>query len=787
MKNNLLRIACLGIFLFSTVFCWAQIPSRTLQINGLQKNVTVFRDGRGIPHIEAESEDDLFFAQGFVMASDRLWQMDLYRRVARGETAEIFGKAILDEDKRWRKFGFSHIAEENLKNTAPEVRRALENYARGVNAYLATLDSKSLPPEFQILQYRPAEWKPTDSIIIGAILADGLSTTWTSDLTKAALQDLPKEKFDLMFAPDSRDDVLLVGKDSEKAKSKAQTSDQKIPVSNSVFDLIAQAETIRKNSLERIGVYAENLSASNNWVISGKRTLDGKPILANDPHLQAAQPPIWYLVNLSAPGFHAAGVTLSGSPGVILGHNEEIAWGATNVGPDVQDLYLETFNEKGEYKTPTGWKMPETRIEEIKVRTNPLKTDTTIEKLEVVNTRNGVIFFEDGGKKYALNWTAFDPKVLTFDAFYFVNRAKNWEEYKTALKRYGGAQQNFIYADRQGNIGWYAAGKIPIRKTGDGSLPYDGATGAGDWTGFVAFEDLPHLYNPKENFIVTANQRTVGTSYKYHDLIARIFVPFRAKRIYDLIAANSKMTIEQSSDIQMDIFSILNSRFAREIVRQKAASDETLAILQGWDGKMSPDSQAALLAEYIRRAFRDRIMSAALGTERAKKVRWANEGNFLDKILMTQPKEWLPKEFSTYAELLKASEVDARESLIKTAGIDRSKWTWGGVNKIIFPHALASVPLFGAQFGVRSLPYKGSGGTAATPFVGQSVSMRFIASPGNWDNTRHIIPTGESGDPRSAHWADQLDGWYNGASPVFPFSKAAVEKSAKEMILMTPK
>lgn len=453
----------------------------------------------------------------------------------------------------------------------------------------------------------------------------------------------------------------------------------------------------------------------------------------------------------------------------------------------MQDLYLETFNDKNQYKTPAGWAAPTVRTEEIKIRVNPLKIETSTEKLEVVNTRHGVIIAEVEDKKYALNWTAMNPHLLTLDAFYFINHAKNWDEFAAALKRYGGAAQNFVYADGKGNIGWYAAGKIPVRKTGDGSLPYDGATDAGEWTGFIPFEELPHLYNPPENFIVTANQRTVGTSYKYHDIFARVYVPFRARRIYDLIKANPKMTMDASAEIQSDTFSILNDRFAREIVKQKAASEETLKILQNWDGRMNPDSQAALLVEYIRRAFRKRLLDNVFGAERARQIGWANDGNWEDKILLNQPKDWLPKEFSSYAELFKVCEIDAREILIKVAGIDRAKWTWGKVNKIRFPHPLVTAPLLGLQFDVRTLPYKGSGGTSASPNVGQSVSMRLLAHPPEWDLTRHVIPTGESGNPKSPHWADQLDSWYNGNTPVFPFSKTAVESAAREIIILQPK
>lgn len=787
IKTN--RILFFAILLLVSVGGFAQGTTQNLSVAGLKENVIVRRDERGIPYIEAKSEADLYFAQGFTTAQDRLWQMDLYRRVARGETAELFGKLTLDEDKRWRKFGFSIIAEDNLKNSAPEVRAALENFSRGVNAFIATLDEKSLPSEFQIFKYRPAFWKPTDSIMIGYILADALSTTWEQDLLKSSLADLSPDKLEMFFNPISQDDVLLFGKDVAKAKSMVADSKLQIPNSNSTLDLIAKENQIRKNSLERIGFYAEFLAASNNWVISGKRTADGKPILANDPHLRPSQPPIWYLVNLSAPNVHVSGVTFPGSPGVVLGHNENIAWGATNVGPDVQDLYLETFDAKDslKYKTPSGWETATVRREEIKVRKSAVAAETETEILEVVTTRNGVIFAEDSGKKYALKWTMFDAKQTTFDAFHFINRAKNWDEYKNALKRYGGAMQNFVYADVQGNIGWYAAGKIPIRRSGDGSTVYDGAKSDGDWTGFIPFMELPNLYNPPNGFIVTANQRIVGTSYKYHDFISRIFVPYRAKRIENLINANPKMTMDATSDIQMDIFSILNERFAREIVKEKAASGETLRLFEGWDGRMSADSKAALVADEIRIAFRNRILKNAVGEDRAKKMRWANEGNFINKILAQKPKNWLPKEFANYADLLKVSEKDALENLKKRLGANEAKWTWGEAYKIRFSHPLVGVPFIGAQFAVPVLPSQGSGGLAATPNVGASVSMRFIASPGNWDATRHVITTGESGNPNSPNWADQLQMWYRGQTPIFPFSTSAVEKAAKQIVVLMPK
>ncbi|MDQ3749111.1 MAG: penicillin acylase family protein, partial [Acidobacteriota bacterium] len=297
-------------FILNIVFataCWAQtapsLQEKTLAVAGLKDKVIVRRDERGIPYIEAKNEADLFFAQGFVTAQDRLWQMDLYRRVSRGETAEIFGRAALEEDRRWRKFDFARVAEETVNNTSAENRILLDNYARGVNAYIAALDEKSLPVEFQILKYRPREWTAADSIVISKIFDDALSNTWRMDLMKASLMDLPKEKRDWIFNPSSLLDVLLVGKDSDETGRRvdAETRGQdgklklskdiaasaRLPISASLL----KEDEIRRQSLERIGFYAEDLAASNNWVVGGKRTVDGKTLLANDPHLRPTQPP----------------------------------------------------------------------------------------------------------------------------------------------------------------------------------------------------------------------------------------------------------------------------------------------------------------------------------------------------------------------------------------------------------------------------------------------------------------------------------------------------------------
>ena len=764
------------LFLFS-ISIFAQAPAPALP--GTKDAVTVRRDSRSIPYIEARNEADLYFVQGYETASDRLWQMDLLRRVARGETAEIFGRAALEEDKRWRRFGFAKIASDSIAFLSPELRSAVESYARGVNAYIATLDDRSMPVEFKILQYKPREWRPDDSIVVGKILADALSSTWRQDLLRASLQNLPKEKIADLTNQVTAFDVILFGNDAGNGTSIVPATKSLDPDDAARVYAAAEAyDAARTSSLSRVGMYAEDLAASNNWVISGKRTADGKPLLANDPHLLPNAPGIWYLTHLTTPAMRVSGVTFPGVPGIVLGHNEHIAWGATNVGPDVQDIFVETFEGDGKYRTPSGSLAPVTRREEIKVRTNPLKPDTEIVALDVVETRNGPIILEDGGKRYSLKWTARDPKNSEFESFYFLNRAKDWKSFKTAIRAYGGATQNFIYADVKGNIGWYAAGRIPIRKVGDGSLPYDGSTDDGEWVGNIPFEELPNLYNPASGFILTANQRIVGTSYKYGQMNRDAAAPWRARRIYDLINGNSKMTIDQVSAIQLDALNLPVKNFAAEIVKLNAGSAETIQTLKGWDGIMAPESRAALYASEIRACTSAKIAADNPGVPIGLVTsRVVDSG-----AIQTKPAIWLPKGFSDYGSLLRSCESELIPTLTKKYGADPAAWTWGSAMKSRFPHPLAA-SLIGGQFVTPSV---GISGSRETPNVASFVSMRHIASPGNWDATRHVIPLGQSGNPQSPHYKDQFELWRTGAPAIFPFTKSAVERESKVERLFQP-
>jgi len=544
-------------------------------------------------------------------------------------------------------------------------------------------------------------------------------------------------------------------------------------------------QNIRSRSLAEIGLYAEDLAASNNWVIAGKLTADGKPLLANDPHLAATAPGIWYMSQLATPTMRVAGVTIPGVPGVVLGHNEYFAWGATNVGPDVQDVFVETFDGQGtaasplRYKTPAGWAPATVRTEQIKVRKSLVRSDTDIVSLEVVETRHGPIILEDGGKRYALKWTAFDPRNSEFEAFVNLNRGKNWDDFKRALMTYGGATQNFVYADTTGNIGWYAAGRIPIRRTLSGELPYDGSTDDGEWTGYIPFDELPHLYDPPTGLIVTANQRIVGTSYKYPQMSRDAATPWRARRIFDRLSGRTKLTMDDVRDVQYDIFNLPFSMLAKEIVRSGSASPETIAALKDWDGMMRADAKPPVLVNEIRNCIANRIADAnkpvPASAVRERILFWAvgKEGS-----------KWLPPDFNTWNELIGACDRAGRADIAKRLGADESKWRWENVYRTRFYHPLSAAPLIGGQFLVEP---KGVNGSGQTPDVGMFVSMRHIASPGNWDATRFVIPLGQSGDNRSPHFRDQFELWNSGAPAVFPFSRSAVEAAAKSKTTFSPR
>ena len=790
------------IFLFICVSAFVPLQEpQKIQLQGIKATVTIRRDERGIPYVEAQNDEDLYFGQGYATAADRLWQMDLFRRSARGEIAEILGagpgNVALEQDKLHRTYGFIQAAEAEYANLSPRSRAVLEAYARGVNAYALSLDAKSRPPEFQILNYDFRPWTPQDSIVVVKLFFEALSDTWRLDLMRQNLASLPREKQLALMPVVSSLDVLVVGKDvPAKGTPAKSTGALSSPLSPESQKALAHNASIAADALARVGLHADELAASNNWVISGKRTVSGKPLLANDPHLRPSAPSIWYMTHLSAPGLRIAGVTSPGLPGVIIGHNEHIAWGFTNVGPDVQDLYLEKFDPANpkRYQTPSGWQDAVIRREEIKVRKGLASAEHDVVTHEVTVTRHGPIIFEGDGKRYALRWTAFDSKRMTGDLNHALNRARNWDEFKVAVQSFVAPTQNIVYADVNGHIGYHASGIVPIRKSGDGSVPYDGSTDAGEWVDYIPISKLPNLYDPPSGMIVTANQRIVGTDYPYH--LTHLWAqPYRARRIFDLLSEKPKHTADDFRRIIGDVYSIAGTHFAQEVIKTlrpklTPADDKlraTLDAFEKWDGRINAESTVAPMMAQMRLAFRSKILTGALGPDLVRGFQWSNFDTTLDRIIKEQPADWLPKEFPSYADLLRASYDDARQTLTRNLGADESKWMWGEMVKARFQHPLSAAPLIGAQFTVPPFPQNGTGGfIGATVNVGAAVSMRLIADPGDWDKTQMGIALGESGLNKSPHWTDQLADWRAVTPREFPFTPGAVAKATKATLVLEP-
>ncbi len=788
----------------------ADAQPTTLTVPGLRERTTIRRDERGIPYIDARNEHDLYFAQGYATAADRLWQMDFLRRTARGELSEVLGAGpnnlALEQDKIHRTYGFAQVADAEFAQATPGGRAVLQAYAEGVNAFINSLDSKSLPPEFQILQYKPREWTPSDSLVLVKLFFEALSSSWRLDVMREVYATLPPEKQAALLPETSPLDVLVVGSDGRRRNANSLTR-QRVSGSETarnephgIIDQLTRGWEIEQSALAQVGLFSENLAASNNWVVSGKFTTSGKPLLANDPHLMATAPPIWHMVHLNAPGVRVAGVTGPGLPGVVIGHNSNIAWGFTNVGPDVQDVYIEKFDPANptRYLTPNGWRDAEIRHEQIKVRKSFGDSAVDVVNLDVTVTRHGPIVLEKEGKRYALRWTALDPKLNNSNTTYSLNRAQNWKEFTAALNTYTAPTQNIVYADTEGHIGYYAAGIVPIRKSGDGSQPYDGSKNDGEWVSYIPIEKMPHVFDPPDGIIVTANQRIIGADYPYF-LTHSWAQPYRARRIFDLLheyTAKKKLTQDDFRAIQSDVYSIGGVLFAKQaaaILRGRldspadASLRDTIAQFEKWDGRINPDSTVAPLVLQMRIAFRNRILSGALGEALFKIFAWSNFDTTLDTIISERPPNWLPKPFTTYADLLRACYQDGIAALKRNLGEDQSKWTWGNFAKARFPHPLASAPFIGARFAIAPLPQNGAGGIAATVNVGGSVSMRLIADPSDWDKTQQGITLGESGIPGTSHWKDQLEDWSNVTPRAFPFSEAAVAAATKATLVLEPK
>jgi len=777
-----------------------------LQISGLEGPVTVTRDSHGVPAIEAASFTDLFFAQGFVTAQDRLWQMDVMRRYGSGELSEIFGEDTLKVDREQRILGLRAAAKKAIEMASPRDRSFLEAYTRGVNAYIGTRGDR-LPIEFRMLRYAPKPWSMEDSVVIAYVLVKDLNYHYFFDA-------LSREKILAKLGPELTAD-LYVNRSWHDRPPTVMREDLTEPDntggSDDEDDDDSPDNSVTQKRVPLIAPVAapvEDLpvNGSNDWVVSGAHTVTGKPLLSNDMHLNHQMPNLWYEVHLHSGTFDVAGVTLPGMLYVIVGHNQRIAWGFTNIGPTVTDVYIENFNAQGAYQTPTGWVQPEHRAEVIHVKGKP---DVNV---DVKLTRHGPVITElvaGETRPLALRWTLYDGlHIPLFD----VDSAQNWEEFRRAFSQLDAPGQNVVYADIDGNIGYQATGKVPIRAAGDGSLPVSGADNAHEWTSYIPFEKLPSVYNPPSGIIATANGRITPDGYP-NSISMEWEAPWRTARIYHVLESGRQFSAVDMLALQTDIESEAVLFAAERLVyavdhaaKPSARAKQAADLMRSWDGRMLATSAAPTIAENAIGELRRLLLEAKLGaappesrkdadSELFKETQknavnwttysWLQRSVWMENILLHRPKRWLPDQYPNYDELLTAA-VEAAVNHPQ-APKDLASWRWGAFNAVEIQHPiLGKIPLIRRWSGPGVREQSGSGYTVKAVTRHHGPSERFTANLADLDQSTLNTVTGQGGDFLSPYYMDQWKAWYDGTTFPLPFSAKAVDAAKAHRLVLEP-
>ena len=770
-----------------------------LHLAGLSAPVIVRRDAHGMPHIEAATEEDLFMAQGYVTSQDRLWQMDLLRRNANGELAEIVGPSMVKHDRAQRVLQIHNTARRIYLNLAPSDRARLEAYARGVNMFIAQ-HQDTLPPEFKLLHYRPQPWSGVDSLSIGLTMVQMLDTHWETKLSREAISaklnnlNKPKLEADLYPVGSWRDHppTGVQAKPSQQNPKPTKVSDDDDGGRSQASAAPAAHEDIR--ALLGLPDCDGCAPGSNNWVIAGRHTASGKPLLSNDMHLGLSEPNIWYMADLKANGFHAAGVTLPGMPCVIAGHNEHVAWGFTALYADVQDLYIEKLDGKGKFEDiDAAWKPLQVDHEIIKVRGGK---DVV---LDVQLTAHGPLLnpiFIKETRPIALKWTLYDPALNTLP-LYQLNVASNWKEFSAALSTWSWPTQNVVYSDDQGHIAYYAIGKVPIRLEGmrvfDKPLPHDvdQENFRYEWIDYIPFDQMPNAFDPPSGFLATANSR-VTTEKSPFPLTQEWADPYRAERIYKSLEGRDHLTPADLLAVQTDVYSEVDQelahRFAYAIEHTPSADDrlrQAAALMRSWDGRLTTDSAAASIVTKARRALWPLILELKLGKELAADYHWT-ESNFAEEeIIMHANPDWLPPAYKNWDELL----TDAVRKGMKDghAPRDVARWSYGSWHVIDIEHPLAAfLPLVGRAAGTGPQPLSGDTTTVKQAAGEFGPSQRFTMDWSDIDGSTENIVLGESGNPFSPYFRDQWADYYAGTTFALPFTPAAVAAQARHTLRLLP-
>ena len=812
----LLGILLLSMLLAGGAFIWfyrlahGSLPQLdgSVAVAGLQAPVSVVRDAHGVPHVTAASLEDLFFVQGYVTAQDRLWQMDMTRRFAGGEMSEILPASSgpapapsrftgvvhrrttwLDHDKQQRILRLRAVAERVAQQLTPRDQRFFAAYARGVNAYIDQ-QRENLPVEFRLLGYSPKPWTVADSVLVGISMSQLLNPQyeteyWREKIGARLSPELMADLYPVVSWHDkppasAADDGAAILSVPEEPKGQEEDEEQ-VPA-----DKQAPAKDSTRLTGPRLGVDCESCAAgSNNWVVSGAHSTTGKPLLSNDMHLPHQLPGVWYEIQLHSGEFNVVGFSLPGVPFVVVGHNQRIAWGFTNLNPDVQDLFVENFNQAGEYQTPTGWQKPEVDHEVIHVKGGSEVS------FDVLVTRHGPIIsdlFPGETRKIALQWVIYDSQILGTPLF-DVDVAQNWEQFRKAFSTWATPSQNVVYADVDGHIGYQPMGFVPVRAAGNGTVPASGADGKHDWTGYLPFDKLPSLYDPPSGIIATANGRITPDDYPYL-LATQWFPPYRTERIYHVLESKPKLSPDDLLALQTDVHSEYDHFFADHFVyaidhnpkaseRARKAAD----VMRGFDGRMAADSAAPTIEVASRIYLWKILLESKLGNDWIN-YEWSESSVALENIVQSQPERWLPSVYANFNELLTA----AVEGAVSYGPSDLSSWKYGKEFPVEINHpVLGALPIINHWTGPGQQPQ--SGGTYTVKQVGRHFgpSERMTVDFSALDNSHFNIVLGESGQFLSPYYMDQWDAWYNNKTFTMPYSEDAVTSAKTHSLKLEPK
>ena len=789
MVSRVRTAAALLCLLFSGSVCAAVPPSRTIAVSGLKQNASIIVDRWGVPHIYAADEADLFFAQGFNAARDRLFQIDLWRRRGLGELASVFGPRFVEQDKAARLFLYRGDMAPEWRAYGPGAQEVTTRFVAGINAYVDYLKAhpEQMPVEFRRLGYAPSRWQASDVV---RIRSHGLTRNLTSEVARA----------NTVCRSGLAADQIRYGLKPAWVTKVPQGLDPCLPPGLlDVFTLATQSVALDGVTAPAALSAADPESkqeGSNNWVIGPQRTSTGRPILANDPHRAYSAPSLRYIAHLSAPGLDVIGAGEPALPGISIGHNGKIAFGLTIFSIDQEDLYVYQTNpaDARQYKYRGAWEKMTVLREAIAVR------GQASVNAELVFTRHGPLIFSESGKQRAFavrtGWMA--PGMAPYFGSIDYMRATDFAQFKRAMKHWGAPTENQVYADTKGNIGWVPGGLVPIRPNWDGLMPVPG-DGSHEWNGFLSGDQLPFSYNPKAGWFASANEMNIPAAYPYRQHKLGFEWPHDARytRLREQLTANSKSSIEDSMRLQNDVYSVPARRLVallKPLVTMDARGAAALRLLKDWDYHERGDSAAAALFEvwwsrYLGLAYTQAVLgkdAASVPTPDATVLI-----DTLEKPLARLGKDGLARRDALMLSSLGAAYADME----RMQGADASRWQWGRLHYLYPMHALGgtSDPKLRAKLNVGPIPVKGGAYTLNqssyrnTDFMQiNGPSFRVVIDVGNWDNSRAMNMPGQSGDPDSPHYRDLAPMWASGDYFPLVYSKAAVEAAAELKILLVP-